>query len=73
MSALSDRAFALRRSVAIAGARPGTFVLNILLCAAGLAIPLFIAALLHAATPWAQRITAQPFPEASWMSSVLAQ
>jgi cell division transport system permease protein len=60
MSALAERSFAVRRTAAIAGARPGTFLLNILLCAAGLAIPLFIAALLHAATPWAQRITAGP-------------
>lgn len=60
MSALAERAFALRRTAAIAGARPGTFLLNILLCATGLAIPLFVAALLHAATPWAQRITAGP-------------
>jgi cell division transport system permease protein len=60
MSALAERAFALRRTAAIAGAGPGTFLLNILLCAAGLAIPLFIAALLYAATPWSQRITAGP-------------
>ncbi len=60
MSALAERAFALRRTAAIASARPGTFLLNILLCATGLAIPLFVAALLHAAAPWAQRITAGP-------------
>jgi cell division transport system permease protein len=60
MSALAERAFALRRTAAIVGARPGTFLLNILLCATGLAIPLFVAALLHAASPWAQRITAGP-------------
>lgn len=60
MSALAERAYALRRTATIAGERPGTFLLGILLCATGLAIPLLIATLLLTANPWAQRIAAGP-------------
>jgi cell division transport system permease protein len=60
VSAVAERAYAVRRTAAIVGSRPGAFLLGILLCAAALAVPLFIAALLHAATPPAKRVASGP-------------
>jgi cell division transport system permease protein len=60
MSAWSDRSYAWRRTLALAGARPGGFLLGIVLCAFALAIPLLLAALLHSALPWSARLQAGP-------------
>lgn len=60
MSAWSDRSYAWRRTLALAAARPGGFLLGILLCAFALAVPLLLAALLHSAWPWSAHMQAGP-------------
>jgi cell division transport system permease protein len=60
VSAWSDRSYAWRRTLALASARPGGFLLGIVLCSFALAIPLLLAALLHSAWPWSARLQAGP-------------
>jgi cell division transport system permease protein len=40
--------------------RPGAFLLSLVLCAAALAVPLFLVALAHSAAPWKPRLRAGP-------------
>jgi cell division transport system permease protein len=60
MSALGDRAYALRRAIAMLGRRPGRFLLGLLLATAALTLPLLVAAISYTAGPWLARVQAGP-------------
>ncbi len=60
MSALSERLYAVQRTAALVARRPGAFLLSVVLCAAALAVPLFLSALAHSAAPWQSRLKAGP-------------
>jgi cell division transport system permease protein len=60
MSALSRRLYAVQRMATLVARRPGSFLLSVVLCAAALAVPLFLVALAHSAAPWKPRLSAGP-------------
>ena len=60
MSALGDRAYAVRRAIAMLGRRPGRFLLGLLLATAALTLPLLVAAISYNAAPWLARVQAGP-------------
>jgi cell division protein FtsX len=60
MSALSRRLYAVQRTATLVARRPGSFLLSVVLCAAALAVPLFLVALAHSAAPWKPRLSAGP-------------
>jgi cell division transport system permease protein len=60
MSALGDRAYAVRRAIAMLGHRPGRFLLGLLLATAALTLPLLVIAIGYTAAPWLARAPAGP-------------
>jgi cell division transport system permease protein len=70
MSAVSTRAYALRRAFAMMGEQPAAFLLSVLLAAAALALPLALASLANSVRPLAARV--QPGPEISVFVAVTA-
>lgn len=60
MSVFGDRAYAVRRAVAMLGQRPGRFLLGLLLATAALTLPLLVAAIGYTAAPWLARVQAGP-------------
>jgi cell division transport system permease protein len=70
MSAVSTRAYALRRAFAMMGEQPAAFLLSVLLAAAALALPLAMTSLANSVRPLAARV--QPGPEISVFVAVSA-
>lgn len=60
MSALAERWFAASRAARLVRDRPGSFVLNVALSALALVVPLFLAGVVHAVSPFAARLQAGP-------------
>ncbi|HTN49390.1 MAG TPA: permease-like cell division protein FtsX [Burkholderiaceae bacterium] len=60
MSAIGDRAYALRRAVALLGEHPGRFLMGLLLATVALALPLLILAMAYTAAPWVAHVPSGP-------------
>lgn len=60
MTAAGSRIYALQRMATLVARRPWAFLLSVVLCAAALAVPLFLIALAHSAAPWKPRLKAGP-------------